>query len=145
MVKKLTAVSSGLSLCYHLFLAVLIFGSLSVFVWGVRYASLLGFLQCGEEGPELAVSECDRAADAGGLELPAALSRLLILPSEGLISKGAGFVLRAFCCVPLLVISFSTEKAFSTRGGKKKKKPKNNPTHFLAVGCFSKRLIKRWL
>lgn len=66
------------------------------------------------------MSECDRAADAGGLELPAALSRLLILPSEGLISKGAGFVLRAFCCVPLLVIGFPTEKAFSTRGEKEK-------------------------
>lgn len=75
------------------------------------------------------MSECDRAADAGGLELPAALSRLLILPSEGLISKGAGFVLRAFCCVPLLVISFSTEKAFSTRGGKKKKKSQKITPH----------------
>lgn len=81
-------------------------------------------------------------------QTPGALSRLLILPSEGLISKGARFVLRAFfCCVP--VMSFSTEKALSIGwggGGKKekgKKKPKKQPHTFLAMGCFSKQLIKR--
>lgn len=102
-----------------------------MFVRGVRFPALLGFLQCCEKGPGLAVSELDRAPDAGELELPGALSRSLILPSEGLISKGARFVLRAFRYVPLPVISFSTEKAFSTGKKKRKeKKPKNNPTHF---------------
>lgn len=103
-----------------------------MFVRGVRYAALLGFLQCCGKGPELAVSELDRAPGAGELELPGAPSRLQILPSEGLISKGARFVLRAVRCVPLPVISFSTEKAFSTgkEKRKEKKKPKNNPPHF---------------
>lgn len=81
---------------------------------------------------------------------PGALSRFLILPSGGgLNSKRCqAFVLHAFCCVPLPVISFSTEKAFST--GKKKKgkerggeKKQNQPPTFLAMGCFSKQLIKR--
>lgn len=108
-----------------------------MFVRGVRYPALLGFLQCCEKGAELAVSELDRAPDAGELELPGALSRLLILPSEGLISKGARFVLRAFRCVPLPVISFSTEKAFST--GKKKskgKKSQKTTPHIFGSGLF---------
>lgn len=111
-----------------------------MFVRGVRYPALLGFLQCCEKGPELAVSELDRAPGAGEPELPGALSRLLILPSEGLVSKGAGFVLRAFCCVPLPVISFSDEKAFSTGGEKKKrerkKKSQKTAPHIFGKGLF---------
>lgn len=74
---------------------------------------------------------------------PGALSRFLILPSGGgLNSKRCqAFVLHAFCCVPLPVISFSTEKAFSTgkkkkgkgKGGGKKAKP---TPHIFGNGLF---------
>lgn len=70
---------------------------------------------------------------------PGALCRFLFLPSKGLnIKKVPGFVLHAFCCVP--VISFSTEKAFSIGGKKKSKKKKNKagkPTpHIFGNGLF---------
>lgn len=106
---------------------------------------LTGFLQGWERAPGL-----DGSEEAAELELPWSSVQVPNSSFRGAeFKKVPGFVLHAFRCVSLPVISFSTEKAFST--GKRKKrerkgggrKKQNQPPTFLAMGCFSKQLIKR--